>query len=185
MTDTLKRFGEIIQKWVARAIETPSRYARSKWTATLSVAEVLLSFVNSKFVPDIERIKEANIQSIEAGARKKNAEADLAEAEAKLKMTEAVDAANQAAMHKRKDAIARAEKNQLAAEAAKTQAEADAVRMDAETRRMTAVAEAKANLMTAISQLRQEGGEFFVDRKNLEQLLNLELREADSIESEE
>lgn len=182
MTDTLKRFGEIIQKWIARAIETPSRYARSKWAATLSVADVLLDLFNSKLVPDIERIKEANIQSIEAGARKKNAEADLAEAEAKLKLTEAVDAANQAAMHKRKDALARAEKDQKAAEAVKTKAEADAVRMDAETHRMAAVIEAKANLISAISQLRQEGGELFVDQKNLEQLLNLELRETDDLE---
>jgi len=182
MTDTSKRIGEIIQKWIARAIETPNRYARSKWAATLSVAEVLLELVNSKFVPDIRRIKEANILSIEAGARKKNAEADLAEAEAKLKLVEAVDAANQAAIYKRKDAIARAEKDQKAAESAKTQAEADSIRMDAETRRMAAILETKAKLIVAISQYRQEGGELFADQKNLEQLLNLELREADLAE---
>lgn len=185
MTDTLKRFGEVIQKWIARAIETPSRFARSKWAATLSLAEVLLELMNSKLVPDIQRIKEANIQSIEAGARKKNAEADTAEAQAKLKTVEAVDAANQAAIYKRKDAIARAEKNQKAAEAAKTQEEADAVRMDAVTRRITAVAEAKAKLIIAISQLQQEGGGFFADQKNLEQLLNLELQETDNLESGE
>tara|TARA_R110002049_G_scaffold290065_4_gene473316 strand:+ start:4372 stop:4929 length:558 start_codon:yes stop_codon:yes gene_type:complete len=184
MTDTIKRFGEIIRKWLARSIETPSQYALSTWSATLSFAQVLLELVDSRFLPDIERIKEANLQAIEAHTRKKNAEADKEEAEAKRKLSEAVDAANQAALHKRHDAIARAEKDQKIAEAAKTQAEADAVRMDAETRRITAIAEAQANLLSAISQLRQEGGEFFVDKKNLEQILNLGLPESDSTEPE-
>jgi len=185
MTDTLKRFGEIIRKWFARSIESPSQYARSSWAATLSLAGVLLELVDSRFLPDIERIKEANLQAIEAHTRKKNAEAEKEEAEAKLKLSEAVDAANQASLYKRHDAIARAEKDQKAAEAAKTQAEADAVRMDAETRRITAIAEAQANLLSAISQLRQEGGEFIVDKKNLEQILNLGLPEADATAPEE
>jgi len=171
----LRKFAQLLRRWIAKSIETPSQYTRSVWAATLTVAETLLELVQSGMVPDLARIKEANIRAIEAQTEKREAETQVKKAEAQLALTEAVDAANRAALHKRHDAIARAEKARLAAEAAKTQAEADAIRMDAETRRLQAVAEARTNLLNALAQLRSEGGELFVNRKNLEELLQLRM----------
>lgn len=184
MNGMFERFGHTIRKWVARSIETPRLYVKSAWVATLSVAETLLELVDSKLLPDINRIKEANIQSIEAKNRQNQAEADIKEAEAQLKLTEAVDAANRAAIHRRQDAIARAEKARLTAEAAKTEAEADAVRIDAESRRIASIGEAKARLLEAVSRLRQEGGELFVNPDRLESMLKLESPKQESDVSE-
>jgi uncharacterized membrane protein YqiK len=174
MSGMLQRFGEIVRKWFARSIETPGQYARSALAATLTVAQTLLELNKQTLIPDIKRIKEANIQQIEAKASKRKAEAEEKHAEAQKRAAEAVEAANRATLHKRRDALARAERDRQEAEAAKTRSEAEAIRMDAETRRIQAVAEAQARLLEAVSRLRQEGGEFFVSKENLEQLLQID-----------
>lgn len=157
---------EVVKKWIAKNIEAPTRYARTTWAATLSLVETLSFFVSMGIATDIGRIKEAQIKTIEA-------KATAEEAKANKVMAEAVDATNKATLHKRKDVMARAELEAKSVETAKTQAEGDAIKMDAETRRIEAVAKAKATLIDAISSLRLEGGDLMVDRKNLESLLGL------------
>lgn len=171
MSDMIRRFGHAIGQWLARSVECPHFYVKSAWAASLSVAEVLLELVEARVVPDIRRIKEANIQSIEAENRKRQAEADIRAAEAMLKLAEATEAANRATIHKRKDALAKAERLRVAAESAKTQAEADAIRSDAQSRRAVAQTEARARLIDAIGRLRQDGGELFVSAESLGRLL--------------
>ena len=97
----------------------------------------------------------------------------------------ASEAANRATLHQRRDAFAQAEREKARAEAAKAQAEAaktqaeankilaeaEYIRTEANARRQQAQIEAKLRFLEAVSRLRQEGGELYVDSENLEQLL--------------
>jgi hypothetical protein len=112
--------------------------------------------------------------------KEREADATAKDADAQRRVAEATTAANLATLHKRNDAIARAERRLREAEAAKTEAEADAIRLRAETERLTAVAKAKAEPLKAVSPLTQDGGELFVNRDNLEEILRLELPSAES-----
>jgi len=158
--------GELISKYIGKALGGPTFIARSIAVATLSVAKSLLGMFGEGFVTDIECIKESFL-------RKMKAEADSAVGEAQKKMAEAAEAANRANLPKRKDAIARTEQELAQAKVAKTQAEGEAIRKDAETRRLQAIAEAKARLLEALGKLRQEGGDIFFDRDNLRKILEV------------
>jgi hypothetical protein len=48
-------------------------------------------------------------------------------------------------------------------------------KQDADTRRITAIAEARARILEAASKLRQEGGEWFLSKENLQTILRLPL----------
>lgn len=157
-----------ISKWIGRQIEGPSQYARQGWIATLSVVEVLLELVDSRFLEDINRLKEHHFKVL-------NAQADGRRAEADKLMAEAAVAANEANLHKRKDAVAKLKKREKEAAIAKTEAEAEAIRFDAETRRLAAIAEGKAKLIESILKLRQEDGDFYVNVENLLKLPGMEM----------
>ena len=75
MPETLKSIAEFIAKYCRRSFEAPILYTRSILAGALSLAEILLEHTNLKFIPDIRRVKEANLSIIEANARKKIAEA--------------------------------------------------------------------------------------------------------------
>jgi murein DD-endopeptidase MepM/ murein hydrolase activator NlpD len=164
--------GEILVKLLAKAIDGPAALSRAIAVATLDIAEYIVGCIDCGIASDIHDIKDSLL-------RKTRAEADAATGEGQKRLAEATEAANHAALHKRKDAIARAEQAQLKAAAEKTQAEADATRSDAETRRLQAQTEAQARLIEAkshfieaVSRLRQEGGDIFFDREQLQKMLN-------------
>ena len=154
----------IVWKLIGRALGGPAIAVRSVWIATLSVAELLLELATVGLVNDIHRLKEALLQRTEA-------ETETKKAKAQKELAEATEAANQANLHKRKDAFAKIERDQREAQAAKTKEEAKAIRMDAETKRLAAMQEAKARLIEAVSKLRGEGGEFMVDPDNLRRII--------------
>jgi hypothetical protein len=172
MTAKSPDIGEILEKLIAKAIDGPAALVRALCVATLSVAEYIVSCIDCGIASDIHDIKESLLHKIKA-------EGATATADAKKKLAEAIDATNQATLHKRNGRIAQAELAQREAGAAKTRAEADATRGDAETRRLQAEAEAKARLteakasfVEAVAKLRQEGGNIFFDREALENMLD-------------
>lgn len=157
--------GEAMMKLLARAIEGSETLCRVIAVATLSVAETLFGLLQSGLVHDTERVKESLIRKMEA-------EADEKTADAQRKLAEAAEAANHATLLKGRTAREVAERK-AKAEAAKIEADAEAARMDAGTRRMQAIAEGQAKLLDAISKLRQEGGDVFLSKENLESILRL------------
>jgi hypothetical protein len=165
--------GAVIVRYAVQALGGPVFLARLSAVATLSVVEELLSMVGAGLVCDVRRMKESLIRRTEAETAAKVAKVASANAEVQKKLAEAAEAANRANLHKRNDAVARAEKDKLRAEAAKTQAEAEAIRADAESRRIQALAEAQARLIDALAKLRQDGGGLLVDSEQLRQILGL------------
>ena len=112
--------GAVITQLIAKALGGPQVIARQIYPASLAVVEALLSLWNSRLVLDIRRLKEA-------AYRRNEAYTESEEAKAKKLVAEATEAANRANLPKRKDALARFEKDKVRAAAAKTQAEADAI----------------------------------------------------------
>lgn len=157
--------GSAVWKGLASAVRGSKDLARVTWIATLSSAEILLTLIKSGLVTDICRVKETLIERMEA-------ETESIRADAEKRVAEAAEAASKADLPKRKDAIARAERDRQIAEAEKTLAEADAIRSDAETRRMQAMAEATAALLEAVSKLKQEGGDMLLSEENLRRILD-------------
>src|SRR5262249_37580167 len=105
----------VIVQCTARALGGPRWLARQSFIATLSVARPVLEAFKLGLAADVRRLTEALIKREEAAA-------DAKQAEAQKLLAEASEAANKANLHKRNDAIARAEKAKRVAEAAKTQA---------------------------------------------------------------
>lgn len=155
---------EIVGQIVARTIEGPNQLLNACVAATLHVAEYLVQVWDKDLASDIRQYRESL-------RRKDEAETTKHEADAQKALAEATRAANKANLAKRRDAIARLEREMREAEVAKTKAKAQVILIDAETRRLKTVAHAKAELLEAISKLRQEGGDFLVDPENLEQML--------------
>ena len=154
-----------IVKYLGNALGGPLFIGRSVFLATLSVAETCSWLLSANLVSDFRRLKESILKRSEA-------EADEKAAEAQKKLHEAAEAANRANLPKRRDALAKAEVAHKKAMAAKTEAEADAIRMDAETKRIAAIEEAKNKLLESITKLRQEGGDVFFDKENINQILS-------------
>ena len=168
MTEPALALATKLVKYVGRILDGSKEIARAITIATISVAEMLLELITSHFVADISRVKESLLQKMEAETAEKKADADR-------RIAEAAEAANRATLHKRDDAIAKAELEYRCAEAAKTAAEAAAIRLDAETRRIEGIANAQAKLLEAIAKLRSEDGDIYFSRENLETLLRLKL----------
>ncbi len=160
----IAELGSLICRFTAKAVEGPDTLARMLAVATLSVAESGLRLIAEGAATDILRLKESQLGILEARR-------DSAKAEAQKRVAEATEAVNKSNLHKRRDAVAQAEKRRLAAEAAKTEAEGQAIFLDAETRRIAAIAEAQARIIEAVSKLRQEGGDLLFDSENLKQIL--------------
>ena len=118
---------------------------------------------------------EAQLTKLREELEKKDSEKAPETKDGEVADAEALEATNRAKLPKRKDAIARAEKELAQAKVAKTEAEAEAIRKDAETRRIQAMAEAKARLMEAVAKLRQEGGDIYVDKDNLNRIIQMDL----------
>lgn len=165
MSDMLQQFGTWIKKIYCKSVEAPTRYTKSAYSAALSLASLLLEMSKSRLLPDLNRIKEANIKSIEA-------DADLKEAEANAKAAEAAEASNRATLHKRRDKMAKLEFEAKRLELAKTEAEIEAIKSDSESKKIEAMANANARVIEAISKLNQEGGQLIVNSANLHEVLN-------------
>lgn len=164
MTPPPSEIGEVLARIIAKALDGPAEVLRGAAIATLKLAEILSSFISQDLATDLQRVKDSLV-------RKAEVEANSAQAEAQKKLADATKAANRANLHKRNDAIAKAQKAQKEAKAAKTQAEADAIHKNAETKRIKAIAEAKARLIEAIAKVREKGGDVIFDSKNLNELL--------------
>jgi len=157
-----------IAKWVGRALQGPKELLLHVKLASLTVSQVLASYIHEGIATDFNTLKDIQIQKVQGEADKITAEAQIA--------------SNEATLHQRRDKIARLEKekqqaelDKIKAETEKTKAEADAIRMDAETRRHQAEREmqveeirlAKIRLENALSKLRQEGGDLILSSDNL------------------
>jgi hypothetical protein len=159
----------VIFRYAAKALGGTKPLGRMVLTATLSLADTLLTACRDGSISDVRRVKETLIRRTEA-------ETTTKEADAQKRMAEAVEAANRASLHKRNDALAKAEKSlkqakadKVRADAAKTEAEAKAILAEAATKRIAAM----ATFLDAVSKLRQAGGDLFVDRDELKRLLML------------
>jgi len=168
MSAPLIKAGELLAKFVGRAVKGPKTLSRFILGSIFSLADTVLRLLQAGAFTDIRRMKESLIRNMEA-------ESDEKVAEANRKLADAAEAANRADLPKRRDALAMLERRKLEAEAAKTEAEARAIRLDAETRRLQAIGDATAKLMEAASKLRQDGGEVFFSQRNLEEILRLGL----------
>ncbi len=160
MTPLPSKIRNIVHKYLGKVLGGPKFLARSITAATLSLAQGLLVMFYMYMGDTISRIKESLLQKIEADAKAANADAQK-------KLAEAAIAANVANLPKRKDVIARLEREKKEAEVAKTKAEAEALLKDAETRRLQALTEAKTRFLEAVAKLRQEGGDIYIDPDNL------------------
>lgn len=136
---------------------------KSIQVAALSTAEALLSLLNNKLVSDIKDIKERFKKQIDAETR-------LKEAEAQKRVSDAIVAANEANLPKRKDAFAKAELRIKEAQAAKTEAEAKAIELKAKGQYEKDMADTTARLIEAQSKIVQAGGSVFFKKTNLEKL---------------
>jgi len=156
----------IVVKYLGRPIAASATAARGIAVATLSLAEILLKLIASHIATDIGQYKDDIL-------RRHKAQADAASAEAQKKLAEAAETVNRATLHKRKDALAKLEREATRLQNAKTQAEIHTILHDADTRRIQATAEAQARLIEAISKLRREGGDIFFSQQNLLEILHL------------
>ena len=177
MSGMLQKFGSVVARIVALSTSGPKRYARLATAASLSVAQYLLQVSKSQLVPDVRRLKETFIEAAEADTEAKKARSMKA-------LAEATEASNNATIHKRDDAIALAKQREALAIAAKAEAEVEKIKMesqaammDAQTRRGQAIADAQVKFVDALSRLKQEGGQFFVNQDNLENILRLGFRD--------
>ena len=179
MTPSPKELTDTLLRYLGKALTGPRRLARATAAATLSVAQSLL-YNRPQLVKDIRRIKKSLIKGLEADTDKK--------------LAEATEAANRAARSKRSKAIieaeARAELDKTRAQARKAIEDAKAVKSDAKVRRKLADAQARlkeaqakdreaaarlrdaqARFVDALQQLRSEGAQFYIDKKELKKLL--------------
>lgn len=173
MNDMMQQSWIVVKKIVAESVKVAQKYSRTTWAATLSLAECLAELCESKVLPDIKRLKEAHLKSVEADTAKKEAEVQAAQAEAQKKMAEATKASNESNVTRRQDAMAKAEKDLKALEVAKSQVEIEQLKQEIENNKIEAKASALAKLIEAISKLNQEGGQLSVDPKNLDRLLGI------------
>ncbi|MCP4257129.1 MAG: hypothetical protein GY774_06335 [Planctomycetes bacterium] len=176
MTPIPAGISHVIHKYLARIVGGPKFLARSTAAATLSLAQDFLDMSN--LGQTIGRIKESHLRKMEANTT-------AAETDAQKRSAEAAKEANIANLHKRKDAIARLEREQKEAQLAKTKAQAHAIRKDAETRRIQAMAEAKTRFFEAFTKLQQEGGRIFIDPDILNQILHTSLPPEDDEDEKE
>ncbi|WP_428306764.1 hypothetical protein [Lacipirellula sp.] len=168
MSEAAETPSDIILKWIAKPFVVPKRVVQSGSVAMLSVVQTLLEMVDSHLATDIQRLKEANLRIIEADARLRGAQADEKAAEARKKLSEAIAAANKNALTAHREALRLVER-QAAVE--QTNANTRAINSDAMARQCKMMAEAQAELLDAVSRLRQEGGDLLLDRRNLNKLL--------------
>jgi len=181
---------ETFLKCLAKGLTAGRKYTKSIWAATLSTADFLLRNLGL-YVKDLSRIKEAKIEEIEAEADKT--------------ILEAAEIANKISLSKRNQAIKEIEQlanaQKIIAEAKKTLAETKAIGAKSEI--LEQVSEAKSvvdqainrikktsdRLLNAFRRLQEEGGEFYIDRKQLERMIRKglpeELDEEDIKEGEE
>jgi len=138
-----------------KLVEMRARAAHEEKTRHVDVLEV----INEGLVRDLSRLKEALLGKMEA-------ESDSKIAEAQKKIADAIEAANRATRSRRQDAIIKATSEIAKAITAKTREEVNAIRTDTKTRRLQAIAQARIRLIEAISRLRQEGGDVFIDLDN-------------------
>lgn len=162
----LPELGQLLSKWTAAAVEGFSGARMYTSIATLSVAQTCLELLQSGIAQDIQRVKEALIRRTEA-------ETEIKVAEAKQRLAEAAVAANIADLPKRNDALARIHKDVARLAVQKAEVEIKAIEEELRLKRVAAVAEARARLMEAISSLRENGGEVFLDKTNLNLLMQL------------
>jgi len=159
---------ETFLKWLAKPLVVLRSHAKLIWAATLSTADFLLGNLGL-YVKDLNRIKEAKIEEIEA--------------ETDNRVLEAAEKANRINLSKRNQSIEEIERlanaQKTIAEAKKIVAETKVI--ETKTEILKPVSQARVvvkraeirikiaddRLHSAFEQLREEGGEFYVDRKQL------------------
>ena len=175
---------EIMQKfvkWIGTSLTGPKNLTKNIWIATVATASFLLSNVGI-YLEDLNRIKKAGLQSIEADAQ--------------IKIAKSLEAANKASHMKRSQAIADneavakakkliAETSKIEAEANKENAKAHAIISDAKSRQKKVSAaiavlkeertkkeQVEINLIEALKLLKEEGGGLYVNVKQLQTFLD-------------
>jgi len=178
MTQPSLESGASLVKYLGKALDGPAYLGRGIAAATLLVAEAFFLLISADAASNFRRLRDSMIAKAEGESRSETADADRRSAEAAA-------AANHANLHKRRDAIAKlerekreAEVEKTKAEAAKTLAERDAILKDAETRQKDGkrrqkkeITDVTALLAEAISRLRQEGGDVHFDEENLKRII--------------
>ena len=154
----------IVIGWVGTAISGSAAAIRGITIATLSMAEVLTKLISEHVADDISVWKNALL-------RREVGKTAIVEADAQKRAAEAAEACNKATLHKRKDHIARLEREKLELANAKTKAEIKAIEADANTKRVQAIMDGKVRLIDALSQVKQEGGAVFFSQENLTRIL--------------
>ncbi len=163
---------EIFLKWLAKPLVVLQAHAKLILAATLSTADFLLRNLGF-YVIDLNRIKEAKIEEIEAEVDKK--------------VLEAVDIANRITLSKRNQAIEEIERlanaQKTIAEAKKIMAETKTIETKTEILKQVSEAKEVVNraedrlkkapdrLLNALRRLQKEGGEFYVDSKQLKGII--------------
>ena len=154
-------------RWVAAAVcqtgrkigKTSKRTMRLIGIGTASFAEAMLTQVRATIVRDIRLVKDSLIKQLENDTK-------AGQADTMLKLAEAAKAENEADLPLKEIAL---REKETEAGIRKTKAEADKMEAEAEAIR----AKAMADFLEAVSRLQNEGGDFFADAKNLEQLKGL------------
>jgi hypothetical protein len=139
--------------------------------ATRLLAETLVSLIQGGRIADVR-------ENVGAAARRK--ESSPAAEEVHKRVAEAQEEAARADLPRQQEALLRAQAEESKARAAKAQAEADAIRLDAETRRLQAMAEARAKMLDRLSALRQYGGDAVFNAEMLKALLRFQGDPADT-----
>ena len=151
--------GDLIKRaieFLGKALPAPRFMLESAKAATLSVLATFLDAARSGLVEDVNRLKQAGLERVEALT-------DSEQAKAQLEHAKVIDAENTAVLKKREAAIKLAEAEKMRAEAAKTQAEADAIRTELEIKRTKAATEAQIKLLAALQNIRDKGGAVYLD----------------------
>jgi uncharacterized protein YdaT len=171
--------GKIVEKQIV-PVPVPDPLAQQQAQATIAWHIQLWRWLKNYSADDIERLKEAGVGRVEAETDVKAAEAMQRMSEAQKNFAEKERIAQEAALKK--------------AEFVKTMAEADKISAEATEIRMRTVMKALQDLTSAVSTIRQNGGEVFFDLKQLEKIIvdsaranprNLELKDVrEEIEGE-
>jgi len=147
--------------------------------ATLSTAEMLISIACNNYVRDISDLKKNVFKQIDAATKEKMAKAtEAANRATRTKRSKAIVQAEALAEAKIKLAEAKeieakanlidAETEKVQADAKKSKADAEAILKDADSRSI----EAQAKLIEVLAKLRNEGGDLYINKNEMQEIID-------------